>query len=49
MTLFFATRTKARTFAGNVRKVVDNGASAANGRRWGVQLSRTDVTAALAK
>lgn len=40
MTLFFKTRTAARAFTSKNGKVVDHGASAAAGRRWGFKIDK---------
>ena len=40
MQLFFTSRTAQRNFKGQGKKV-DNGAHAAPGRRWGVELNRS--------
>ena len=34
--LYFSTRSKARVFAGSIRKVIDNGAGSA--KRWAVKV-----------
>lgn len=39
MTLFFKSRTLARAFGSKNGKVVDMGADAAPGRRWGFRLN----------
>jgi hypothetical protein len=38
MTIFFASRDKARAFGSKNGKVVDHGKESAPGRRWGFQI-----------
>lgn len=40
MTLFFKSRTLARQFKSKNGKVIDHGAQAASGRRWGFQINK---------
>ena len=40
MQIFFKSRTLARAFGSKNGKVVDNGANAATGRRWGFKLNK---------
>lgn len=40
MTIFFASRTLARSFASTNGKVVDHGKDSKSGRRWGFQITK---------